>query len=72
LEYVTYGPDALEGSEGVYPVPLKNLPSNVKKRQIPYGLEDLTVGSWVALARRMGNSNKLSALFKKYMYMIQK
>ncbi|KAJ7890789.1 Metallo-dependent phosphatase-like protein [Mycena leptocephala] len=65
LEYVTYGPDALEGSEG-------NLPSNVKKRQIPYGLEDLTVGSWVALARRMGNSNKLSALFKKYMYMIQK
>ncbi|KAJ7047361.1 endopolyphosphatase [Mycena alexandri] len=69
LEYVTYQPDALMGSEGVYPVPSKNLPSKVKKKHTPYGLEDLTVGAWVALARRMGNSKKLSSFFKTYMYM---
>ncbi|KAJ7180099.1 hypothetical protein C8R43DRAFT_971689, partial [Mycena crocata] len=69
LEYVTYGKGALEGSDGVYPVPLKNLPARVKKKQTPYGLEDLTVGAWVALARRMGNSKKLSSVFKTYMFM---
>ncbi|KAJ7498910.1 hypothetical protein FB451DRAFT_1014537, partial [Mycena latifolia] len=69
LEYVTYGKDALGGSEGVYPVPLKNLPGKVKKRQTPYELEDLTVGAWIALARRMGASKKLGSLFRRYMYM---
>ncbi|KAJ7507820.1 endopolyphosphatase [Mycena galericulata] len=69
LEYVTYGRGALEGSDGVYPVPLKNLPSHLKKKQTPYKLEDLTVGAWIALARQMGNSTKLSSLFKTYMYM---
>ncbi|KAJ7771376.1 endopolyphosphatase [Mycena maculata] len=69
LEYVTYGKGALEGKDDVYPVPLKNLPSRIKKRQTPYKLEDLTVGSWVALARKMGNSTKLGSFFKTYMYM---
>ncbi|KAF8195878.1 Metallo-dependent phosphatase-like protein [Mycena galopus ATCC 62051] len=69
LEYVTYGPDALAGTDGFYPVPPKNLPSTLKNRQTAYSLEDMTVGSWVALARRMSNSKKLSGLFKTYMYM---
>ncbi|KAJ7682793.1 endopolyphosphatase [Mycena polygramma] len=69
LEYVTYEPAKLGGSDGVYPVPRKNLPSKVKKKQTPYRLEDLTVGSWVGLARGMGASKKLRSLFKRYMYM---
>lgn len=69
LEYLTYEQAALEGSDGVYPVPVKNLPGQVKKKQAPYQLEDLTVGAWVALARRMGQSKKLRTFFKTYMYM---
>ncbi|KAJ7276413.1 hypothetical protein B0H12DRAFT_1085257 [Mycena haematopus] len=69
LEYVTYGADVLEGKEGFYPVPPKNLPSTLKNRQTAYGLEDMTVPSWIALARRLSNSKKLSSLFKIYMYM---
>ncbi|KAJ7700104.1 hypothetical protein B0H17DRAFT_279239 [Mycena rosella] len=69
LEYVTYEQDTLGGSEGVYPVPLKNLPGKLKKRHTPYGLGDLTVGEWVALARRMGSSKKLKSFFRTYMYM---
>ncbi|KAF7352779.1 RFX-type winged-helix domain-containing protein [Mycena venus] len=69
LEYVTYGAEALQGSSGFYPVPPKNLPSTLKNRHTAYGLEDLTVGSWVALARRMSSSKKLKSFFKTYMYM---
>ncbi|KAJ6599058.1 endopolyphosphatase [Mycena vulgaris] len=69
LEYVTYGTEALGGSEGVYPVPLKNLPRKVKKKHTPYALADLTVGAWVELARRMSRSKKLGGLFKTFMYM---
>ncbi|KAF7355326.1 RFX-type winged-helix domain-containing protein [Mycena sanguinolenta] len=69
LEYVTYPAEALGGKEGFHPVPPKNLPSTLKNRHTAYGLEDMTIGSWVALARRMSNSKKLSALFKKNMYM---
>ncbi|KAJ7904527.1 hypothetical protein B0H14DRAFT_3103327 [Mycena olivaceomarginata] len=69
LEYVTYGADLLAGPDGFYPVPPRNLPSHLKNKQTPYELEDMTVGSWVALARRMSNSKKLKSLFKTYMYM---
>jgi endopolyphosphatase len=69
LEYVTFGLDALGGSQGVYPVPLKNLPGKMKKKHTPYALGDLTVGAWIQLARRMGSSKKLSTFFKTYMYM---
>ncbi|KAJ7368315.1 Metallo-dependent phosphatase-like protein, partial [Mycena albidolilacea] len=68
LEYVTYGADLLAGPDGFYPVPPRNLPSHLKNKQTPYELEDMTVGSWVALARRMSNSKKLKSLFKTYMY----
>ncbi|KAJ6613436.1 hypothetical protein B0H10DRAFT_2165301 [Mycena sp. CBHHK59/15] len=41
----------------------------VKKRQTPYGLDDLTVGSWVGLARRVGGSLRVRGLLRRYMYM---
>ncbi|KAK7061730.1 RFX-type winged-helix domain-containing protein [Favolaschia claudopus] len=69
LEYSTYVPAALEGKNGFHPVPPKNLPSNLKHRHTPYGLEDLTVGSWVALAKQISSSKKLGSFFKTYMYM---
>ncbi|KAJ7095396.1 endopolyphosphatase [Mycena belliarum] len=69
LEYATYERDTLNGSKGVYPMPPKNLPGKVKKRQTPYELENLTVGAWIELARRMGSSKKLRSIFKRYMYM---
>ncbi|KAJ7283642.1 endopolyphosphatase [Mycena rebaudengoi] len=70
LEYVTYEMSALNGSGGVFPVPPKNLPHHMKKRQRAYGLADLTVGSWVALARRIAANKKASSVFGRYMYML--
>ncbi|KAJ7228655.1 endopolyphosphatase, partial [Mycena pura] len=70
LEYVTYETAVLGGRDDFYPVPLKNLPGTLKKRQTPYGLGDLTVGSWAGLARRMGRGTDevVSSLFRKFMY----
>lgn len=62
-----------------YPVPLKELPRSLrewngtrtKSRYAPYRLADLTVGSYVRLARRLGDGSrtKLRKRFRRYMYM---
>jgi endopolyphosphatase len=83
LEYLTYSLDALrpgdiEGTgEFEYPIPLKQLPKRLREGNVtsskfaPYGMEDLTIPSWVGLARRLGDPTrkKLRKRFKQYMYM---
>lgn len=61
------------------PVPLRHLPKALRNateagkgaKYMPYGLGDLTVGSWVELGRRLaaGTEAKLRKRFRKYMYM---
>ena len=45
----------------------------VKKKggkYVPYGLRDLTIGSYLSLARRLGDEKegRLRAMFRRYMY----
>ncbi|KAF9055285.1 hypothetical protein BDZ89DRAFT_13863 [Hymenopellis radicata] len=81
LEYTTYAATDLHpllgGGEFNYPVPLQNLPKSLRKGPVekseytPYELADLTVGSWVGLARRLGaeQERKMRKRFRKYMYL---
>ena len=84
LEYLTHSLDALhpgdtqEGAEFEYPIPLKQLPKSLREggnvtrsKFAPYRMEDLTITSWVELARRLGDPSrkKLRRRFKRYMYM---
>jgi len=83
LEYLTYKLEALhpgyaEGTEDIqYPIPLKQLPHSLREgnktssKFAPYRMEDLTIPSWVGLARRLGDPSrkKLRRRFKQYMYM---
>jgi endopolyphosphatase len=81
LEYVTYSVADLHPREGLeddfqYPIPLKHLPAPLwnattsKSKYAPYGMGDLTIGSWIKLARRLGGSShpKLRKRFRKYMF----
>jgi len=82
LEYTTFpiaallpGPNQNE-TEFRYPIPLKNLPKSVrkgkaKKKYFPYDMKDLTVGSWLELARRLGDRQEkgLRKSFRQYMYL---
>jgi len=67
-----------EGTEEFqHPIPLKQLPKSLREGDVtsskfaPYGIDDLTIPSWVGLARRLGDPTrkKLRRRFKKYMYM---
>ena len=83
LEYLTHKLEALRPedvgrSKGFhYPVPLKQLPKSIQEgnatssKFVPYRMEDLTIPSWVGLARRLGDPSrkKLRRRFKRYMYM---
>lgn len=60
-----------------YPFPLRNLPGSLRNATVseskyaPYGMKDLTIGSWMELARRLGDGKhgkKLRKRFKRYMY----
>ena len=62
-----------------WPIPKRHLPRTLRnattgksKKYAPYGLEDLEVGSWGGLARRLGRGKKgkkLRQRFKEFMYM---
>ncbi|KAG7096940.1 hypothetical protein E1B28_004338 [Marasmius oreades] len=75
LEYTTYKADVLTSEDG--PIPQKLLPKSLRNGTItqskyaPYGMSDLTVGSWYELALRLGHSRgkKLGRRFKEYMYL---
>jgi endopolyphosphatase len=83
LEYLTHGLEALhpgdpEGTaEFQYPIPIQHLPKSLREGNLtsskfaPYGMNDLTIPSWVGLARRLGDPTRkrLRRRFKKYMYM---
>ena len=71
LEYVTFPVEKLaEGEE----IPLRHLPEELKtggkSRYAPYSMDDLTIESWVQLARRVADSKrvKLRKRYKKYMF----
>ncbi|KAF4574592.1 hypothetical protein EYR36_005940 [Pleurotus pulmonarius] len=83
LEYLTFPLSKLHPDGDAvkqkfdYPVPVHHLPRSLQEgnvstsRYAPYSMEDLTIGSWVELARRLGNSkeSKLRKRFKKLMYL---
>jgi endopolyphosphatase len=68
-----------DGGAFAYPVPPRNLPKSLrtaaaenrtKSRYAPYGLADLTVGSWLGLADELGGSGngKEKRAFRRFMY----
>lgn len=78
LEYMTYGLSALEKNgtdESQEVIPGENLPKSLRNgggaKYAPYSMEDLTIPSWVKLAKRLGDSEnrKLRKKFRKYMFM---
>ncbi|KAF9518808.1 hypothetical protein BS47DRAFT_1370951 [Hydnum rufescens UP504] len=83
LEYVTYDLGVLDNATD-YPVPHRLLPKelfdpdnttevneSLSRKYAPYGLPDLTIGSWMRLAKRLGNGKhkKMWKRFKAFMYM---
>ncbi|THH11704.1 hypothetical protein EW145_g447 [Phellinidium pouzarii] len=81
LEYATFARSSLHPGSGAYPIPLKELPMSLRtanetaedgQKYMPYGLRDLTIGSWLGLARRLGEAKKgnakVRAQFRQYMY----
>lgn len=84
LSYVTYSRSMLRPEEGFekdwhYPVPMKQLPRALREgnwtghegqKFLPYELEDLTVGSWLSLGRRLADrtEKKLRKQYRKFMY----
>ncbi|KAK7470626.1 Endopolyphosphatase [Stygiomarasmius scandens] len=66
LGYATYELDGLQYQENrtEYPIPLKQLPKSLRagnrtsSRYTPYGMGDLTIGSWTSLARQLGDETR--------------
>jgi len=85
LEYTTFPAAMLRPAKGQnetefrYPIPLKHLPKSIRKGEVknkyfPYEMKDLTVGSWMDLARKLGdmsssNSTHLRKKFRQFMYL---
>ncbi|OBZ76592.1 Endopolyphosphatase [Grifola frondosa] len=83
LEYLTFPVSRLHPAQTdaetkfSYPIPLRHLPRSLRNATVteskfaPYGLVDLTIGSWTELAQRLGKKaeKKLQKRFRKYMYM---
>ena len=80
LEYLTYQVESLHPhgteQEFVYPVPVRHLPEDLrepgleKSRYCPYRMEDLTIPSWIRLARQLSKEKrqKLRKRFRRYMF----
>jgi len=78
LEYMTYGLSMFEknGSDGAPEViPRQNIPKSLRNgrgdKYAPYSMDDLTIPSWIELARRLGDgeNRELRKKFRKYMFM---
>lgn len=77
LEYMTYGLSLFENGtdESEEVIPSKNLPKALRDgegaKYAPYSMEDLTIPSWIKLARKLGDkeNKKLRKKYKKYMFM---
>ena len=81
MEYATFTREMLHPENGdSLPIPLKELPKSLRRNEtekrkskyLPYGLEDLTIGAWVSLGRRLGEERgrgkKIRSKFVRYMY----
>jgi endopolyphosphatase len=76
LEYVTFAPNQLHSGEQE-PIPLRHLPKSLREPGVvqskfaPYEMEDLTIPSWIKLAKAIGTgkSKRLRKKFFSYMYM---
>ena len=75
LEYMTYGLSVFERDEEREVIPRQNTPKSLRHgggaKYAPYSMNDLTIPSWIELARRLGdNENKrLRKKFREYMFM---
>lgn len=77
LEYVTHTIAALHAEgDGGYPVPLGQLPDELrlgtageKSKYAPYGMEDLTVGSWMRMGRALVECRGMQRRFRSFMTM---
>ena len=78
LEYMTYGLSEFGKNgtdEPVEVIPRENLPKSLRGgrggKYAPYALKDLTIPSWIGLAKKLGDSEnrKLRKKFRKYMFM---
>jgi len=78
LEYMTYGLSAFEKNgtnESQEVIPRQNIPKSLRHgggaKYAPYSLEDLTIPSWIGLARKLGDgeNRKLRKKFRGYMFM---
>jgi endopolyphosphatase len=81
MEYMTYAADmihpTLNQTNFEYPIPPRRLPRMLRNRTeadnkyTPYEMRDLTVETWIRLARDLGDveNKELRKRFKKYMYM---
>jgi len=78
LEYMTYGLSTLEKNgtdESQEVIPEENLPKSLRNggggKYAPYSMEDLTIPSWIELAKKLGDgeNRKLRKKFRKYMFM---
>jgi len=78
LEYMTYGLSVFggNGSDGSQEIiPSANLPKALRNgkgaKYAPYSLPDLTIPSWIKLARKLGDreNRKLRKKFRGYMFM---
>jgi len=83
LEYLTHAVSSLHpprqeaAAKFHYPIPLKHLPRSLRNATIsrskyaPYDLADLTIPSWLELARRLADpaETTLRKRFRRYMYM---
>ena len=81
LEYLTYSFPSLHA--GTFePVPERELPKSLRRiegnrdieegsKYAPYGLLDLTIGSWIGLGRELGDgrSRELRKTFERLMFM---
>ncbi|KAG8970624.1 Endopolyphosphatase [Tulasnella sp. 425] len=78
VEYMTYPLSSLVPAtdypvpQRLLPDPLKNMssiPKDMTSRYTPYELKDLTISSWIKLARRLGRKKKLFRRFVSFMYL---
>jgi len=83
LEYLTFAATDLHPrpsgghSSIVYPMPLRLLPRSLRNANVtsskytPYGMGDLTIGSWIRLGQRLGDEKekRVRKRYRRYMYM---
>ena len=74
IEYTTYGPlgfgneSEIDGNWRMIPAPLMR-EGSLPEAKLPYRMKDGTIGSWLAVAREIGEDERLQKVFHRLMYM---